>query len=332
MNHLMFVAVVVLCALPGCGCRKDVPQAADAAGAAQRIAPVPTAHAALPAVESPAAAEMADAASPAEPPAPPTPPTAPAPSVAMFLDAGTGQPADLPTAGKPVKLTVTPINEKGQAIADRDPVLGAEVAIVAVRFDLSWRQVLRADKLSDPARHTHTFKLTFAKAGHHLLYFLFRPKGRPLAAVPIAVTVQGQVPPGEEWPDHQLEYSEGGVRVALRTSTEELKPCDPFHVATVWTRKGEPLPLQGPEGESKVLYLALAESLGTPSMGKPALTSVESLGGDTDTHATLTLLGRGHYKVMAVADTGTAKAPQLTIAWFAVTAKGTVPEGGCPMP
>lgn len=250
----------------------------------------------------------------------------------MFLDAGTGNPADLPTAGKPVKLTVTPINEKGQAIAERDRLLGAEMVIVAVRFDLSWRQVLRADKLTDPSRHTHTFKLTFAKAGHHLLYFLFRPKGRPMAAVPIAVTVHGQTPAAEEWPDFLPEYNESGLRVALRTSVEELKPCEPFRVATVWTRKGEPIPLQGPDGEPKVLYLALAESLGTPSMGKPAATSTQAFGGDADTEMGLTLLGRGHYKVMAVADTGTPKAPQVTIAWFAVTAKGQVPEGGCPAP
>lgn len=332
MNRLMLLAIALVCVPPACGCRKDAPAAPDAAGAAALVAPAPVNAAPPPATASPTAVQLAADPSPADPPAPPTPPMAPAPSVAMYLDAGTGNPADLPTAGKPVKLTVTPINEKGQAIADRDPVQGAEMMIIAVRFDLSWRQVLRADKLTDPARHTHTFKVTFSKAGHHLLYFLFRPKGRPLAAVPIAVTVQGPSQPGEEWPDNQPEYSEGVLRVALRTSTEELKPCEPFRLATIWTRKGEPIPLQGPDGEPKVLYLALAESLGTPSMGKPTATSAQAVGGDADTEMGLTLLGRGHYKIMAVADTGTAKAPQPTIAWFAVTAKGPVPEGGCPLP
>ncbi|MSQ82456.1 MAG: hypothetical protein EXR77_05985 [Myxococcales bacterium] len=312
------------------GCKKA--EAPAQARPAPTAAPQPTETASTAVAPTLAGAATASAApAPATATSQPEPatPTAPTATVAMFLDAGTGNAADLPVVNKPVKITITPIDEKGQPIRERDKVLGAELALIAVRYDLSWRVIQRAEKLSDAERHTHVFRLTFTKAGHHLLYFLFQPKGKPVATIPIDISVRGQAEAGVEWPELETEFSEGGLRVGLKLSSEAIKACDTVRVATVWTRKGEPLALAGSEGTPKVFYLALAESLGTPSIGVPITVSA-NLGGDVDTDSALHFTGGGHYKVLAIADIGAAAAPQITTAWFSLTAKGRPPAQGCP--
>lgn len=326
------LAAGLLSALASCG--KPQPPAAEPKPAAPAAAPVaeppvapPAPLAAVPtAVAAPSAASATVAA-----PADATPALAPAASVAMFLDAGTGNPADMPTAGKPVKITVTPVDERGRAIADREPVLGAQIALVAVRYDVSWKAIIRAEKLSLPERNSHEFKLTFPKAGHHLLYFLFQPKGKPLATIPIDITVQGRAEPAVDWPEAQDRYDEGPVSVALKTDHGSISACDRVKVATIWTRKGNPQPLRA-NGDSKVFYLALAESLGTPAIGKPVAsqTSAAPLGGDDGTEAALRLETRGHVKLLAIADVGSDKKPEIIAAWFGLTVKGPQPPEGCP--
>ena len=326
-------------------CKKAEPPPAPAAVPAQVVA------AALP--EPATAAAVPGDATRAVAPAVAPPPSAPSPSASIspFIDAGPGNPTGLPEVGKPTKVGARPVNELGRAIVGYEPVFGAQLALVALRYDLSWSTVMLANDLGPDNKFTHQFNMTFPKAGRHVLYFIFQPKGMPVTMVPLDITVQGAAEPGQEWPESLRTFAgPSGLTVALAVDQDVVAPCQPVHVASSWLRKGRQIVLQGRDDQPRVFYLGVAQNMGRLVIGRPALAagtaaeqlaaaatgtgnaaiSVPTIGGDLGSDALLKFENIGAHKILAVADIGTAKAPQLTVAWFALTVKGDYPEHGCP--
>lgn len=306
-----------------------------------------------PATPVAAAEAVSDTAAPSD-----TTTTAAAPetSVAIYIDAGTASPAEGPQAGKPISITVTPVDGAGRPLRKRDPLLGSELLLVALRYDMTWVQALRAPQMSEPGGLSHRFSLTVPKSGRHLLYFLVKPPGGPISVTPVDLTVRGPAVPGEEWgADESRVAGPKGMSIELRSDPEQFSVCQRSHIATNWAAKGKPVSLLGAAGAAKVLYLAVPQAMGAPMIGAAlqvadaqgaageasaaadqaqATESVAPIGGDAGTDAWLTLKTEGKHKIVALsqlpADRGGDKAGSISAAVFAVTASGKLPEGGCP--
>lgn len=327
------------------------------------VAPTAEAVAALPAAVSPSAAATAVAApadatvSELDAPYQPTPQALASASVAIFIDAGAKNPPGSPTAGQLTTVTVTPVDGNGRPLRTRESLFGAELVMVALRHDLSWVETLRATQLSEPGGLSHRFALKFPKPGRHLLYFLVKPAGGPVSATPVDLTVRGDAEPAVAWGEDKRQVTgPDGLAVELRSAPEQFEACRPSHIATSWLQKGKPMALHAAETQ-RVLYLAIPESAGQASVGKPlqiagapsaeaptptdraqdaaaAVMSVQAIGGDAGSDAWLTLHRPGRYRILALAQAasgkGASKASPIRSAAFAVTAGGTAPAGGCP--
>jgi hypothetical protein len=277
-------------------------------------------------------------------------------SVAIYIDAGTASPAEGPQAGKPISITVTPVDGAGRPLRKRDLLLGSELLLVALRYDMSWVQALAAPKMSEPGGLSHRFSLVVPKSGRHLLYFLVKPPGGSISVTPVDLTVRGPAVPGEEWgADESRVAGPKGMSIDLVSDPSQFTVCQRSHIATNWAAKGKPVSLLGAAGAAKVLYLAVPQGMGPPMIGAAlqvadahgaaadataaadqaqASESVAPVGGDAGTDAWLTLKAEGKHKLVALsqlpADRGGDKAGSISAAVFAVTASGKLPEGGCP--
>lgn len=316
-------------------------------------APSPAVAAAEPVTPAGAAEAITDTAAPSEAT---TTGAALETSVAIYIDAGTASPAEGPQAGKPISITVTPVDGAGRPLRKRDPLMGSELLLVALRYDMSWVQALRAPQMSEPGGLSHRFRLVVPKSGRHLLYILVKPPGGPISVTPVDLTVRGPAVPGEEWgADESRVAGPNGMSIELRSDPEQFTVCQRSHVATNWATKGKPVSLLGAAGAAKVLYLAVPQGMGAPMIGAAlqvadaqgaageasaaadqaqATESVAPIGGDAGTDAWLTLKVEGKHKIVALsqlpADRGGDKAGSISAAVFAVTASGKLPEGGCP--
>ncbi len=262
---------------------------------------------------------------------------------------GTGS-AGQPQANQTTTLTVAPINAKGQVIADLQPLMGGELLLVAMRYDLGWLQVQVAAPIPPDARGKRQFAVKFPQGGRHLLYFLFQPKGQPLAYVPVDLTVAGPDAPAQAWVEEVPRFAgPDGLEVGLKTEPSAPAPCQPFQVASTWLRRDKPLALLGGD-RGRVLYLLLSEAMGSPvtsqaiavqgdlaaeasaaAAGNPATAgSYRSLGADLGTDALLTANTSGHHKILAIAATGTYAAAHVITAQFGLAVEGKLPPGGCP--
>lgn len=316
------------------------PPAPPAPQAPAHAASADPATAALPAPAT--AAALAEAATAAA--------ARPTYTVALSISGGAGG-VTMPQAGKPASFVVAPIDGKGQLVAQREPLLGAELLLVALRYDLSWHQIQRADAFNQAGGLRHEFKVTFPQAGRHLLYFLFRPKGGELASIPVDIQVGGKAASGDPWVEDSLRYAgPGQLEVGLHLDPAEPQVCAPLHVATTWLRKGQPLQVQGGD-TGRVIYLLLAESTGSPVVGEPlaieipgkqaaadatpttagtAQASYKPLGGDVGTDALLVPGQTGKHKVLAIGDLGGKPEVRTQSAIFGLSVGGKAPAGGCP--
>ncbi len=367
MRRLAPSLFALTAALTAAACGRSAPPPATAPAEADKAVtvappaagPLPSALpvAASPSAEGTATAAPADAtaATAADAPYEPTAQALAQATVAIFVDAGAKNPPGSPTAGQMTTVTVTPVDGNGRPLRSRDPILGAELVMVALRHDLSWVQTLRATRLSEPGGLSHRFSLNFPHPGRHLLYFLVKPAGGPVSATPVDLTVRGVAEPSTEWGEDKRQFSgPEGLSVELRSAPEQFEACRPSHIATSWLQKGKAAALHGAEGQ-RVLYLAIPEVAGQASVGQPlqiagaaapadsatataqaaaAGMSVEAIGGDAGSDAWLTLRNPGRFRIMALAQLagpkGAAAAGPIRSAAFAVTAGGTAPAGGCP--
>jgi hypothetical protein len=246
-------------------------------------------------------------------------------SIALLL----GEPgAALPQAGKPTKVRVTPINALGQPIRELQPLMGAQVVVVALRADSPWTLIERSKAAIDPKTGAHELKVTFAAGGSHVLWFLFQPKGKPMAKVPAFVVVDGKPRPESDLEPARSWSGSDGTSVALATLPDEMQVCQQAGIASIWTRKGKPLSLAG--DTARVHYLAIEAGLGGLAIDEPVgLASVATPAGDPGAAALLTLRKPGRWRIAALAETAGTK-PELRMAWFALDVGGELPPEGCP--
>ncbi len=288
---------------------------------------------------------MAQPATAAQLAHPATPEQAPAASVALDFQFGGGS---QPQAKQPTGIRVAPIDAKGQVITQLDPLLGGDLLMVAMRYDLGWLQVQSAPPVAAGAQGKRQFTVKFPQGGRHLLYFLFQPKGKPMAKVPVDLTVAGPDAPAEPWVEQAPRFAgPDGLEVGLKTEPANPAPCQPFQVATTWLRRGKPLPLLGGD-RGRVIYLLVSEAMGPPSAGQPIAVqddlaaeasaaaanpavagSYHGLGGDLGSDALLTATSQGSHKILAIAAPDGPSPLPLT-AQFGLAVAGKTPPGGCP--
>jgi hypothetical protein len=290
-------------ALPGCkGCQKE-PVVAPAAPAPGDL------PAAATATDAPAAATPADVTAVAAP-EDATPVQPERYSIAPTLVGNTP-----PVAGKAAKFKVLLIDGKGQAVTERDPVMGQELIIVVARPGHEWMQILGVPKLSDPTAHSHAFEFVPPSVGNYVVGFLFKPKGRPLAMEQMTISATGEAKIMPLPPSSDLKFDgQGGLEVALRTNPDPVLARKQTSLATLWSKNGQPLALQpapAPPGtaggvETVVYYVAVGDSeprlelfaaLASPTA---AGDSAAPMGGDVGTLGSFTFQLPGNYYLSAI--------------------------------
>lgn len=321
------LACAVLCAP---GCKKAAPPQA------QHTLPVPPAPQ-NPSDDKPIA--LPAAASPTALPTPASPSEAAERkvdvSVALYIDAGVkGNPTAMPMAGQPATIRVTPTSPgTGRPVRDLEPVMGAKMVLVALSRDTPWVGLQRAVQLSDSKGASHEFRLTFPSGGNHVLYFLFKPKGAALAAVPAFILVDGKREAGTEAPEEQLRYAGAGLDVQLVPSVATPEVCAPVELGSLWVRKGKPLKLVGAPDGPAVYYVAVDPGPGSVAVARRrdvAAGAPPAAGrGDAGSEAVFQFEHPGRYRVLALAEVA-GKKSEVVMAHFALPVAGTTPPNGCP--
>lgn len=341
-HRAIALGLALACLTPGC--RKSPPEP-------QQTIRVP----ATPTKEAPSVAALPQPGTATELPAAASPTAAKAAaakelegkvdvSVALYIDAGQkGNPSAMPMAGQAATIRVTPTSAgTGRPVRDLDPVMGAQMVLVAMSRDTPWVGLQRANVLSDAKQASHEFRVTFPSGGNHVLYFLFKPKGAAMAAVPAFILVDGKRETPMEAPEEQLRYSaKDGLEVQLVPAETTPEACAPVHVGSLWMRKGKPVKLVGaPDGPS-VYYVAVDPGPGSVAVAQPVgpvvatpgepTPAVAAIGkrGDAGSEAILTFDKPGRYRVLALAEVA-GKKGDVAIAHFALPVAGTAPAGGCP--
>ena len=330
MNRPLTCALLLLVAVTGC--KKAPTPAQSPVGAGQVAAPLPgePTPAALPALVS-VTVEPAQA------------PSTVAPHVSVLMLGGPGLTDGLPTAGEPMAFRLTLRDADGQLVSNLDPLLGGKLLLVAARADLGWSTVLRADEMSDKVRGTHEFRMIFPFSGIHRVWFLFSYQGKTFNEE-LAFSIAGKPWVGKELPESLVEWQDDkGLAARLKVEPAVPQTCEPFLLATAWTRKAKPLRMAAEPGAATTWYVAIEGGLGeivTSSAEPPPSNlpgaSTEStatkLGGDLGTAATLKVSRPGRYRVLAVATPPGAKAglkDATVVAPFVITVQGTMHENGC---
>ncbi len=147
-----------------------------------------------------------------------------------------------------------------------------------------------------------------------------------------------------ELPESELAWSgERGLAARLKVEPQTPMTCQPFLLATAWTRKEKPLRMTAEPDAPTTWYVAIEGGLGEiatstaePQAADPPAGATESmaqkLGGDLGTAATLQVSRPGRYRVLAVATPPGAKAglkDATVVASFAITVHGELHTGGC---
>lgn len=196
----------------------------------------------------PASTKAASPAKAVKPAASATVTTAPPPredSIALFFaDKGSNDFA-LPTVAKPTTVRATAINAAGSPILDLQPVAGSRLLLIAARPDLSWVKVVPPPTLNGADAATHTFELTFPKAGPHILLFVFHPEGASRVVVPSYVKVGGERKPDTPPGGAQASWKGAGGLLAKLLVPPLIDVCTPVSLASAWTRRGKPVQLEG---------------------------------------------------------------------------------------
>ncbi len=322
-----------LCALVWVGCNKQPAPAAKA--------PEPA-----PAKAAEAPVEVAPVATPTEAPAAASPTEAPAASalhVSVDMRTGAKMTPGLPTVGEAASFRVTLRGPDGQFLSNLDPLLGGKMLAVVARADLGWSTVLRTDELSDKARGTHDFRMVFPFSGIHRMWFLYSYEGK-IRSEELSFSIMGKPWVGKELPESEVSWKDD-KGLAARLIAEPAVPttCQPFLVATAWTRNGKPVRMTGAPDASTTWYVAIEGSLGeivtssaepqpTPLAGAGTESTAVKMGGDLGTVAVLNVTRPGRYRVLAVATPPGASAGQRgasVVASFVVSVQGALHEGGC---
>ncbi len=330
------IAATALLALVGCG----KPTAPLAPKPLTPLAPLAEAPAPLPAattttaVAAPAAVTVvAEPAVAAEA----------APHVSVDMRSGPKLSDGMPSAGEPASFRVTLRSADGQFITRLDPLLGGSLLCVIARADLGWQTVLRADELSDKNRGTHDFRTVFPLPGIYRAWFIYRYHDTTYTEE-LAFSVQGKPWSGRELPELDTLWQEGnGLEARLKIEPQAPKTCEPFLLATAWTRKQRPLRMTAEPDQPTTWYVAIEGGLGEivtsttePQLTDPPAGTTETLatklGGDLGTVATLRVSRPGRYRVLAVATPPGGKPGQkdaTVIGAFAMTVTGEAHLNGC---
>ncbi len=306
--------IIWLCAsaVTACGKKSAPPQATVAAK------PTVEAPAALPVAASATALPLA--VSPAEA-ATSTVDEAAHFSIMLTMLDGAHREIPQPLSGIPTYIRLTPLNGKGQAIAALDPVMDAEIVMIAVSADLGWCEVQRAVKRNDPTHLRHEFKVTFPKPGSHVVYALFAPRGKPIVKMPIFLRVPGDAPPGVELTEDQLRHTADGLSVALIVVPAPPQTDAKIRVTSHWTRKDKRIQMftQTTTGQG-VWYVAIDTGLAEIEVAavprKNADLAAQYGNSPVDEGlledagaAEFTLPHKGRYRILAVAQENAKAAP-----------------------
>ncbi len=296
------------------------------------------------------AADLPAAVTPVNLPAPATvavaravlPPVKPL-HVSVDIRSGPKMAQELPSVGEPASFRVTLRDAEGQFVSQLDPLLGGKLLLVVARADLGWTVVLRADELSDKNRGTHEFRTVFPLSGIYRMWLTYSYGGQTFTEE-VAFSVTGQTSPSHELPESELAWSgERGLAARLKVEPQTPMTCQPFLLATAWTRKEKPLRMTAEPDAPTTWYVAIEGGLGEiatstaePQAADPPAGATESmaqkLGGDLGTAATLQVSRPGRYRVLAVATPPGAKAglkDATVVASFAITVHGELHTGGC---
>jgi hypothetical protein len=327
--NLQNTAICGLLLATAVGCKKAPPVTAPTENAAKTAA-------ALPAEATPVALP-ASVTVVAEPP--------PGPTTALHLSVnmlgGPGLKDGMPSQGEPAAFQVTLRDADGQFVSELEPLLGGKILLVAARADLGWSTVMRAEELSDKVRGRHEFRMIFPFSGIHRVWFLYRYHGKTFSEE-LVFTVAGKPWVGKELPESQVQWQDDkGLAARLKVEPAVPQTCEPFLLATAWTRHDKPLRMTAEPDTATTWYVAIegglgevatsnAEPVGLPNGSTESMAT--KLGGDVGTVATLRVSRPGRYRVLAVATPPGAKAGQkdaTVVAPFVITVGGTLHEGGC---
>ena len=335
MNGRIAVLAATL-VMAAAACKKQPPAPAPAPAPAA-AAPTP-ATAEVPATATPAALPAAVSVT-AEPPVKPDA----KPIVSVDIRAGAKMLPGLPEMGEAASFRMTLRDSDGQFISQLDPLLGGEALLVVARADLGWSTVLRADELSDKVRGSHDFRLVFPYGGIHRMWLLYSWHGK-VYNEELSFSVVGKPWVGKELPESETSWhDDSGLTANLKVEPHEPNACEPFLVATAWTRKDKPIRMTAEPNAPTTWYIAIESSLGeiVTSSADPTIadapgsgteTTAAKLGGDLGTAATLNVARNGRYRVLAIATPPGAKAglKGATIAAsFVISVHGYLHEGGC---
>ena len=335
MNRPLACAAVLLAMA---GCKKEPTPAAKAAPAADAPEAAPAAGLPAAATSATLPALVTVTAEPAE--APPTQ----QPRVSVDMRSGPELTAGLPTVGEAASFRMTLRDADGQFVSNLDPLFGGKLLFVVARADLGWTTVLRADEMSDKVRGTHDFRMIFPFAGIYRTWFLFSYGGKTYSEE-MAFSVEGKPFVGKELPESTVQWQDDkGMAARLKIEPAAPQTCQPFQLATAWTRKDKPLRMSAEPDAPTTWYIAIEGGLGeivTSAQEKqpvdPPKGATESvankMGGDLGTLAALKVTRPGRYRVLAIATPPGAKAGQkdaTVVASFAITVQGEKHEGGCP--
>lgn len=251
--------LVILCfcasLLAGCGKKAATPPPVATAGLAG-----PAVQAAAALAAAPSATALPSAVSPAEAATATADATEHFSIMITLLDAAHKE-IPQPLSGVPTYVRLTPLNGKGQAVADLDPVMGAEIVMIAVTADLGWSEVQRAMKRNDPVHLRHEFKLVFPKPGSHVVYALFAPRGKPMVKTPIFLRVPGNAPAGVELGEDKLVHtSANGLEFGLVVVPTPPQTDAKVRVTSRWTRKGKQVQMYTPTSTAQATWYVAIET------------------------------------------------------------------------
>ncbi len=322
-------AATAFLAFSGCGkhaAEPVLPHSVPVAHVTAAELPVPATPAALPAIASATAQAASES-----------------PVASVDIHGGPeGNPGPV-AVGDAASFHVTLRNADGAFLRPLDPLLGGKMLLVATRADLSWSTVVRADELSDKVHGGHEFRVVFPLAGIYRAWVLYAYAGQVLTQE-LSFSVTGPPSAGQELPDIQSEWQgENGLAGRLKVLPKLPTTCQPFLLATAWTRDNVPLRMTA-EPEAQTTWYVLVEGglaeIVTSSLqpqpvsvpGDATSTAVMKMGGDLGTAVTLQVAHPGRYRVFAVATPPGAKAghpaPSI-IAAFVINVQGATAADGC---
>lgn len=174
--------------------------------------------------------------------APPLPetvqPSGPAGPDASFYDATLQTSPAVPTAGEPVRVSLTFRTASGETVPELAEIQGSRVHLIAVARDLSWYEHLHAPPASDNA---FDFELRFPREDEYVLYTYFKPANSAQQIVQHHVRVgQWESTPTPLQPS-LMARAIGRYTIQLRTSPETVRAGEWATLTFQVSRDGQPV-------------------------------------------------------------------------------------------